>query len=314
LRGPTSVSEVAWSPAGNLLASTSGDGIKVWDTSTGQEAITLREHKSVRALAWRPDGRRLASVGLSGYTVKVWDVVTGQEALTLKGHIRVLDTVHGGSHPMVASVAWSPDGKRLASAVGEGPVKVWDADTGLELLELRGHREWYSSVAWSPDGQRLASGSLQGVIRIWDSSKRGPWEPSLAWYNNALAWSLATCPDPQFRSPARAVELARRAVQLAPEVGTGGCWNTLGVAHYRTGDWKATLAALEKAMQLSNGGDGTDWFFLAMAHWQLGGKDEARTWYDKAVQWMDRNNPKDPELRCFRAEAAELLGIEQKKD
>jgi hypothetical protein len=48
-------------------------------------------------------------------------------------------------------------------------------------------------------------------------------------------------------------------------------------------------------------------FFLAMAHWQLGHKTEARQWYDRAVQWMEKNKPKDDELRRFRAEAAKLF-------
>jgi hypothetical protein len=52
-----------------------------------------------------------------------------------------------------------------------------------------------------------------------------------------------------------------------------------------------------------------DFFFLAMAHWQLGEKDEARKYYDKAVAWMDKNKPDDEELRRFRAEAAALLGV-----
>ncbi len=45
------------------------------------------------------------------------------------------------------------------------------------------------------------------------------------------------------------------------------------------------------------------------AHWQLGEKEKAREWYDKAVQWMDNNQPANDELRRFRSEAAELLGI-----
>ena len=51
-----------------------------------------------------------------------------------------------------------------------------------------------------------------------------------------------------------------------------------------------------------------------MANWQLGKKEEARKWYDKAVEWMEKNQPKNEELRRFRAEAAELLRIEKKKD
>ena len=82
------------------------------------------------------------------------------------------------------------------------------------------------------------------------------------------------------------------------------------MAHYRAGEWKAAIVALEKSMALRKGGDSFDWFFLAMAHWQLGEKEEARKWYDRAVVWMDKNRPKDEELRRFREEAAKLLKVE----
>src|SRR5262249_14367843 len=58
-----------------------------------------------------------------------------------------------------------------------------------------------------------------------------------------------------------------------------------------------------KSVQLRQGGDTVDFFFLAMAQWQLNEKDKARAWYDRAVAWMDKNNPKDEELKRFRAEA-----------
>ena len=62
---------------------------------------------------------------------------------------------------------------------------------------------------------------------------------------------------------------------------------------------------------LAESAHSTDWFFLAMAHHQLGHKDEGRKWYDIAVSWMDKNQPQNDELRRFRAEAAELLGIKE---
>ena len=71
---------------------------------------------------------------------------------------------------------------------------------------------------------------------------------------------------------------------------------------------------MEKVKQVGTAGDSIQWFLLAMAHSQLGHKEEARKWYDQAVQWMDKNQPKNEDLRRFRAEAAELLGIEKKKD
>jgi Tfp pilus assembly protein PilF len=130
--------------------------------------------------------------------------------------------------------------------------------------------------------------------------------------HNALAWLLATCPETKFRDVKRSVELAKRAVELKPQEGNYG--NTLGVAHYRAGSWKEAVAGLGKSMELRKGGDAYDWFFLAMAHWQLSNKADARTWYDKAVEWMEKNQPKDGELRRFRAEAEELMKIERKKD
>jgi tetratricopeptide (TPR) repeat protein len=125
---------------------------------------------------------------------------------------------------------------------------------------------------------------------------------------NNLAWLFATCSDPRFRDIPQAVQLAQQAVKLDPRDAVP--WNTLGVCLYRSGECGAAIEALEKAESLApdeqvafNG------FFLAMAHWQMGHKAEARKWYDQAVQWMDKTQPKNVELNRFRAEAGELLGI-----
>src|SRR5262249_17353958 len=111
---------------------------------------------------------------------------------------------------------------------------------------------------------------------------------SLADLLNDRAWQLATDGDPKSRDPDRAMELAREGGAVFPGLG----WRSvkiLGVAHYRTGDWKATIAALEESMELRKGGDSSDWFFLAMAYWKVGDKDKAREFFDRAVQWMDKN-------------------------
>lgn len=128
---------------------------------------------------------------------------------------------------------------------------------------------------------------------------------------NDLAWSLATTAERKNRDGRQAVALARLAVKAAPA--DGNFWNTLGAAHCCAGNWKEAVATLEKSMELRKGGNSEDWFFLAMAQWQLGDKDKARKWFDQAAEWMDKNQPKNEELRRFRAEAAELMGIDGAK-
>lgn len=134
--------------------------------------------------------------------------------------------------------------------------------------------------------------------------------PQDAGAHNNLAWLPATCSDAKFRDASHAVTLAKKAVELAPSEWT--YVNTLGVAHYRTGDWKAAIAALEKSMKLRKGGGSSDWFFLAMAHWQLGNKQDARQWYDKAVDRMAKKNAKDEQMLRVQKEAAQLLMIDKK--
>jgi len=125
---------------------------------------------------------------------------------------------------------------------------------------------------------------------------------------NELAWLLTTFPEPRLRNPARAVVLAGRAVERAPQ--DGPTWNTLGVAHFRAGQDREARAALEKSMELRGGGDSYDWYFLAQVYGRLGERERAMHWYNEAVAWMNKNKPGDNELLRFHAEAAAALGLE----
>jgi tetratricopeptide (TPR) repeat protein len=123
-------------------------------------------------------------------------------------------------------------------------------------------------------------------------------------------WELANHSDPNLRDPSRAVELAHEAVEHAPQ--SAPAWQYLGWVKYRAGNWQASIEALEKSCKLQKGGTGDafQWLFLAMAKWKLGDKESARKWYDKAIG-LERVWPE--ELRRFRAEAEELMGVKEKR-
>jgi uncharacterized protein HemY len=125
-----------------------------------------------------------------------------------------------------------------------------------------------------------------------------------------LAHFLATCPDPQFRDVPRAVELAKQLVGRGPQY--GGLWSTLGVAHYANGDWHEAVRALEKAETLPGGRGVFTGFYLAMACWKKGDKDQARRWFDRGVAWLEEERLHDEDSRRLRAEAAQMLGIPTK--
>jgi serine/threonine protein kinase/tetratricopeptide (TPR) repeat protein len=153
-------------------------------------------------------------------------------------------------------------------------------------------------------------GDLDGAIPEWKEAIR--LGPGYAESYYRLANVLANGADPKLRDAAEAVKLARKAVELAPRYDL--YWQSLGWALYRADAWKDSIEAFHKSMELQEdpkGGDSYQWFGLAVAHWHLGNKEEARKWHDRAVQWMDKNDPKSDELRRFRAEAAELLGIKK---
>jgi WD40 repeat protein/tRNA A-37 threonylcarbamoyl transferase component Bud32 len=175
LKGHTGRIGVAFSRDGKRVASGGGwpaQSVKLWDLQTGQEVLALQVPTGFGfSVAFGPGGTRIVSgswrLNQPG-EMKVWDAQTGQEVLALKGHTLPVN-----------SVAFSPDGKRIASGAGDiglvlnpgepGELKVWDAQTGQELLELKGRIHPVSSVAFSPDSQRIASGSLDSTVKVWDA-------------------------------------------------------------------------------------------------------------------------------------------------
>jgi RNA polymerase sigma factor (sigma-70 family) len=160
---------VCFSPDGKRIATINSKHVTVWDAEKGKELLTLKANvRPNGSVCFSPDGKRIASVypwssggKLAPAEIKVWDAEKGQELLAIK-------TPHSNG---TASISYSPDGKRIASAGLDETVRVWDAENGQELLALKGHTSIVSSVCFSPDGKRLASASWDQTVKVWDAEK-----------------------------------------------------------------------------------------------------------------------------------------------
>ncbi|MFO0889027.1 MAG: protein kinase [Isosphaeraceae bacterium] len=215
---------LAFSPDGRVLV-TAGRRIELWDAASGAPIRTLPAgspflpyapaaygpdgmstgtgaDRTGSLVAYSHDGELLAESSQS--TVRIWHAPTGRELRILRGHtLGIID------------LAFSPDGRHLASCAGVGP--------------------WIGYEREEPS---------EGEVMIWDLT---PTPDEL----DRLARWLATAADPHVRDPSRAVALARRAVAAAPE--SDAYRGTLGVALCRAGDWGGCIAELERARPLQGG-------------------------------------------------------------
>ncbi len=154
------ITDVAWSPRGERIASSSTDyTVQVWNAANGENPLIYRTHAwYVWTLAWSPDGKRLASGGPDG-TISLWDAVSGHTFLSYRGHINAVE-----------AITWSPDGKFIASASDDYSVRIWNSASGKLVYSYHGHSSYVRAVAWSPDGHSIASGSNDKTVQVWDSA------------------------------------------------------------------------------------------------------------------------------------------------
>ncbi len=152
-----SVASLAFSPAGETLASTSHDGtVRLWRVADWQETGRLGTSFAFKAVAFSPDGTTLAASTSEGPIV-FWEVASQRELRRLVGH-----------SGMVWDLAFSPDARTLVSSGRDRSVRLWDVGTGRQLSKLPGESEAPWPVAFSPDGRTLVTpGDGRGPLRLW---------------------------------------------------------------------------------------------------------------------------------------------------
>ncbi len=151
--------------------------VHVWDNSniTAPPTITMIVLEAgfgfIPVIALTPDKRVLATAiheGKNGYPIHIWKTDTGKRLLTLTGHTR-----------RIKSLAFSPDGKVLASGDEYRTIHLWDLDTATSHATYKASVS-FSALTFSPNGKLLASGSGNGSVRLWNAeSKQEGWRGAI---------------------------------------------------------------------------------------------------------------------------------------
>jgi WD40 repeat protein len=183
---------LAFAPDGATLASGSLDcRVKLWDVASGRETRTLELEQEIHAVAFSPDGKRLA-VGTweadgkragRACSVSLWDLASGT---------RQPSELRPGKG--VRALAYAPDGRTLAVGCQDEIVRLWDPAPRPEFVSLPGHRPWEAwDVAFSPDGKTLVSSGDDALVRLWDAATGRP--RGLLLGHGSLVTCVAVSPD-----------------------------------------------------------------------------------------------------------------------
>jgi len=168
------VDSVTFSPSGSQFMFGTVDGLHIWQldfdiaqgitTFTNEEILTIPESAGG---IFSPDGSQLAAASgsiASGNAIVLWDATSGRELLTLTGHTG-----------WVMGLAFSPDGKQLASTSLDGTVKIWSLAPGTEMVTVSGPGADYGTrVAYNPNGREFATNGGDGTATLWNAKTGEP--------------------------------------------------------------------------------------------------------------------------------------------
>ncbi len=176
----TGVRCLSISPNNRLLAvGCWNNSVQILDmVNQGPTKPLLGQKGSIWAMSISPDSKQLAAVsglgaGAQYKTVAGFNAGPGYDSVIRVWSLETGKVIHELEGPPEGSwsIAWAPDGKRLASGGEDGIVRIWDRDSGREQLSLKGHAGPVTSLAFTPDGKRLLSGSTDTTILVWDMGR-----------------------------------------------------------------------------------------------------------------------------------------------
>jgi WD40 repeat protein len=168
--GTFTVPAIAFAPDGRVLAVVNGGMVRLREIGSESIVGSFLSETPLYSIAFSPDGDILA-VGDIDNQIRLWDpdeaFRTGVEGypdpVILSGH----NGADGTFSALIWDLEFNPKGELLASAGGDGTIRLWDIASGESLTTLTGFERGVTCVGFSPDGQILASGSLDGSLRLW---------------------------------------------------------------------------------------------------------------------------------------------------
>jgi len=277
----------------------SGKSVKLLDDKD-QAAVRKYEEAQVKALKGAAEAE-----GLFEEAIKLWEEVLphADNPEYRKGaffrlalaylHLGELQQQKGKRTEAEAAVKKAiENGEKAVSLDPDRPLPKHNLEVARQMLEGLHEQALQEEINKLCETERFADAFDVCVRSIEEQEERLRWGKDhdaaklrLAYCVDRFAWFLAHCPDQRVRDTKEAVKQARRATELQP--GAADYWYTLAMVQYRNGDWRDSLASIEKVKAKEGGLEANGWLLSAMDLHQLKQRKEARAAFQKADEWID---------------------------